>query len=62
MWQTNLNCEGESHEQYFNLACIKLGEGDYEAAKVLLEKAQNEVENSEDLEEDEIESELAPIK
>lgn len=60
--ETNLNCEGESHEQYFNLACIKLGEGDYEAAKMLLEKAQNEVENSEDLEEDEIESELAPIK
>jgi len=60
--ETNLNCEGDSHEQYFNLACIKLGEGHYEAAKVLLEKAQNKVENSEDWEEDEIESELAPIK
>lgn len=57
-----MNCEGDSHEQYFNLACIKLGEGHYEAAKVLLEKAQNKVENSEDWEEDEIESELAPIK
>merc|ERR1719376_1453730 len=57
--ETNLNCEGDSHEQYFNLACIKLGEGHYEAAKVLLEKAQNKVEN---WEEDEIESELAPIK
>jgi len=60
--KTHLNCDAETHEQFFNLACIKLGEGDYKAAKVLLEKAQHKVENYDDWDEDEVESELAPIK
>jgi len=64
--ETKLVIEPTTHEQLYNAACLKLGQNEAEEAKALLEKAEStcrEVMASEpDTTEEEIESELAPIR